>query len=122
MIEREQEEGNEATALLEFHERMGSRSAECKLQSSLGRMEAYGLEFISRREFFPTPLAREYTLSPIGLILRSKVIHRRLDSLGVDIPSSMFNNIVLIISPTLLSKIEIPTCMAISTLSNDRAQ
>jgi len=31
MIEREQEEGNEATALLESHERMGSRSAECKL-------------------------------------------------------------------------------------------
>ena len=31
MIEREQEEGNEATALLEFHERKGSRSAERKL-------------------------------------------------------------------------------------------
>jgi hypothetical protein len=31
MIEREQEEGNEATALLESHERMGSRSAEREL-------------------------------------------------------------------------------------------
>ena len=31
MIEREQEEGNEATAPLESHERMGSRSAERKL-------------------------------------------------------------------------------------------
>jgi hypothetical protein len=57
MIEREQEEGNEATALLESHERMGSRSAERELQSSLRRMEAYSLEFISRREFFSAPLA-----------------------------------------------------------------
>jgi len=67
-------------------------------------MGVYSLEFIPRGEFFSAPLAREHTLSAKGLILRSKVVHKRLDPLGMNISSSMFNTVVLIISPTPLSK------------------
>lgn len=83
---------------------MGSHSAERKLIPSLKRMGAYSLEFIPRGEFFSAPLAREHTLSAKGLILRSKVVHKRLDPLGMNISSSMFNTVVLIISPTPLSR------------------
>ena len=78
---------------------MGSHSAERKLISGLKGMGVYSLEFIPRGEFFSAPLAREHTLSAKGLILRSKVVHERLDSLGMDIPGSMLNAVVLIVSP-----------------------